>query len=370
MSRTLAFNGAVDLASAIGAGFEPAGGFDGRLYRNGVLQDASAVTVSVVVGEPKRVLIGNLPDDAGARYAITVVVSGLGAALHWPEDAFFPHRVVAVRETAQTTSSLDLVLLEDGVVSASPLAIAEGKSDAGDWIVTGWPTSGSTADWSLTAEKEGFGASWNWATTAVTAPASVLALSGRNLSLSRTVASLARSSATIRVLQRASDRDGGTPLSSLELDGVHAAGSASLVLKTASGGPLRGVLPSGLTVTTGGTPYVTTAEAKDDGANRITVSITPVLAALGADGAAVALNDSVEYAVSRVLLRPANHNEVARQVSFGREITNRGSFPGHLMPALLQSGDAVRYVRDDSRVYPFSRVEATEDTQWGQRVFT
>jgi hypothetical protein len=143
-----------------------------------------------------------------------------------------------------------------------------------------------------------------------------------------------------------------------------------LTLKAPDDGPLRGRLPSGLTVTIAGTDYVTTADATADKAtNRITATITPGLDAEGADDAVVTLASAVSYAHPKVNLRAADERDQSFGSASGKEITNVAGFPGHLAPAWIERGDRLIFTRKNGIVTPNAIAEAVQQRGWGQVVF-
>jgi hypothetical protein len=159
LSRSVTFPTPSDQTAFVAAGFESAAGYDGRVYRDGSPDDASAVTVSLQ-SNPKVISFDNLPEVEGSVYAVTFVASGFSQTLYYPETAFFAHRVIALRVTGQTPTSLGLELYKNAALDASVLSLTEGVAGAGDWIVTGWPVA--QGDWALSWEVPGLAGSSQW----------------------------------------------------------------------------------------------------------------------------------------------------------------------------------------------------------------
>lgn len=199
-----------------------------------------------------------------------------------------------------------------------------------------------------------------------------MTMTGRDLRLSRSVARLSGASAVVTRRHSMSDRDGGTKLGTLLLDGIHAAAVTTLTMKAPDSGPLVGRLPNGITLTIGGTPYATTATATADlTTSRITVTITPGLDAEGADEAVVTLADSVDQTHPKVTHRTSTAAEFDHHMSAGREVTAVGALPGHLAPDQVEIGDSILYTLTNGQsVGVRKRVEAAPQFGWGQRVMT
>ena len=195
-------------------------------------------------------------------------------------------------------------------------------------------------------------------------------LTGRDYILSQGVAKLARASATVRHRHTMADRDTGVPTATLKLDGIHASGAVSLLMKAPDSGGLFGTLPLGLTLTIAGTDYATTTEATSTTSDRITATIgSPGLLAEAADEAAVTLGQYVEHSHPKVNLRPADMQDVQHLVGFGEQVTQAAGFPGHLAPAWVSPKDLVEFTCANGVVTPQAPARVVTQHGWGQVVF-
>ena len=341
-----------------------------RLVKDGV-GGQSIAGVTLIPDGPTSAFLNGLPELDASTYGFSYTSLGVHQSVHY-SPGFYSWRFTALRIAAQTNATISLRLHKGGVDDSgalAPLAAATGDSDP-DWIASGW--SDDDQDQGLAWTSVGFFPTLDWEGSGdalISTPS--IAFTGRALRLSMTLARVAQASAIVTRRNSMSDRDNGTALATLALDGVHAAGSTTLTLRAPDSGPLVGRLPKSLEMTIGVTTHtasedVTTAEKT----SRILVSVTPGLAAEGADGTAVALAPAVTYSHPKVNLRRASSNEVERHGAFGREVSNFAQIPGHLMPAFIEVGDRISYSYTGGRALVNQRVEAAPDTEWGQEVLT
>lgn len=148
MARSLTLTLPGDQTGAVAAGFTAAAGFDGRVYEDAVSVDASAVGVALAGPGTNAVTFSNLPELAGAIYAVTFKVPGGFSAKYYPEDSpHFPFRVIPFRTTAQTLASMEVRLYRAGAEVVGGLnPAAEGVAGLGDWVITGWGAASPDAD--------------------------------------------------------------------------------------------------------------------------------------------------------------------------------------------------------------------------------
>jgi hypothetical protein len=196
-----------------------------------------------------------------------------------------------------------------------------------------------------------------------------MTLTGMSLRLSLSVARLGRSSAVVTRRHSVTDR-GSAKVASLTVDGVHALGTTSLTLQNGTtADTLRGTIPEGLALTIDGNAYAAAADAEDNRANRIVVTITPGLVAEAADETAVTLGDSVVDTHPNVNLRPANQRDIDLGSAARAGVTLAAAFPGHLAPRWVHRGSEVVYTWPDGRTNE-GRVADLETTTWGQRCYS